>query len=157
MRPPPGPRCAPGGGAETVGTHEEVVEVAASASRVYAALTRFPELPAVLAGAEEVRHEAPNRLRWRARGIDGGPAEWTATIVENVPDRQISWEAEDPRGESRAFAIEPLGEGSSRVSMRVTGPAADAARDDLVRLRAWVEAGAPPASGAPGVTVPESR
>jgi uncharacterized membrane protein len=130
---------------------EQVLDLDVSPEEAYAALTRFEELPRVLAGAAEVRREAPNRLRWRAREPGDGPAEWTATITRNVPPRELAWEAEDPRGEARAFTIQAREGGGARVAMRVTGPASADAREDLVRLKRLVEAAGADAPGGAGV------
>jgi uncharacterized membrane protein len=75
-------------------TIEATIEVDVPVSTAYNQWTQFEEFPRFMQGVEEVRQLDDTRLHWVA-SVGGRRAEWDAKILEQHPDRQISWISED--------------------------------------------------------------
>ncbi len=139
-------------------TIEKTIEVYRSVSAVYGQWARFQDFPQFMQGIKEVKLLDDKRLRWKAE-IAGKVQEWDAEIIEQVPDRRISWSSisgarnlgtvtfvsltaaktrvilylsYDPEG-----IFENLGANLGMVSTRVTG--------DLDRFKEFVESRVAPA------------
>jgi uncharacterized membrane protein len=69
---------------------ESSIEVDVPVSAAYNQWTQFEEFPQFMQGVEEVRQLDDTRLHWVA-SVGGRRAEWDAKILEQHPDRQISW------------------------------------------------------------------
>jgi uncharacterized membrane protein len=92
------------------------IEVEAPVSVVYNQWTQFEEFPQFMAGVDEVRQLDDTRLHWVA-SIGGTRAEWDAKILEQHPDRQISWISEDGKKTRGTVTFEPIGESRTRVHL----------------------------------------
>ena len=66
------------------------IEVAVPVRVAYDQWTQFEEFPRFMEGVESVKQLDDRRLRWRAN-VAGKVEEWDAEIVEQTPDRVISW------------------------------------------------------------------
>ena len=97
-------------------TVEADIEVEAPVSVVYNQWTQFEEFPQFMAGVDEVRQLDDTRLHWVA-SIGGTRAEWDAKILEQHPDRQISWISEDGKKNRGTVTFEPIGESRTRVHL----------------------------------------
>jgi uncharacterized membrane protein len=77
-------------------------------------------------GVDHVQQLDDTRLHWVAT-IAGHKAEWDAKILEQHPDRQISWISEDGKKTRGTVSFEPRGPSSTliRLSMsyQAEGPA----------------------------------
>jgi uncharacterized membrane protein len=106
-------------GAATGGprTITESIEVDVPVATAYNQWTQFEEFPRFMDGVEEVRQLDDTRLHWVAT-VRGKRAEWDAKILEQHPDRQISWISEDGKKTRGTVIFEPVGE--SRTSIRLT-------------------------------------
>jgi uncharacterized membrane protein len=71
---------------------EKSIQVNVPVSTVYNQWTQFEEFPQFMGGVSEVRQIDDRTLHWIAE-IGGVKREWNATILEQVPDQQISWAA----------------------------------------------------------------
>jgi uncharacterized membrane protein len=98
-------------------TIEAAIEVDAPVSTVYNQWTQFEEFPEFMEGVEAVRQLDDTRLHWVAT-IAGNRAEWDAKILEQHPDRQISWISEDGKKTRGTVSFEPLG--PSRTLVRLS-------------------------------------
>jgi uncharacterized membrane protein len=96
---------------------ESSIEVAVPVSAVYNQWTQFEEFPQFMDGVEEVRQLGDTRLHWVA-SVGGRRAEWDAKILEQHPDRQISWISEDGKKNRGTVTFESLGE--SRTLIRLS-------------------------------------
>jgi uncharacterized membrane protein len=120
-------RVVPGQGANGTGisTIDEAIEVGVPVSTAYNQWTQFEEFPLFMEGVDDVRQQGDTRLHWVAT-IAGRTAEWDAKILEQHPDRQISWISEDGKKTRGTVTFEPIGEGRTliRLSMsyRAEGP-----------------------------------
>ena len=71
---------------------EKSVEVNVPVRTAYNQWTQFEAFPHFMEGVEEVRQIDDKRLHWRA-SIAGKTEEWDAKIVEQTPDRVVSWQS----------------------------------------------------------------
>jgi len=95
---------------------ESSIEVAVPVSAAYNQWTQFEEFPQFMDGVEEVRQLGDTRLHWVA-SVGGRRAEWDAKILEQHPDRQISWISEDGKKTRGTVTFESLGEKQTLVRL----------------------------------------
>ena len=139
-------------------TIEKIIEVDRPVSAVYGQWARSQDFPQFMQGIREVQMLDDKQLGWKAK-IGGKALEWDAEILEQVPDRRISWSSisgarnsgtvtfvsltpaktrvilylsYDPKG-----ILENLGANLGIVSTRVKG--------DLDRFKKFVESRVAPA------------
>jgi uncharacterized membrane protein len=70
------------------------IEVGVPVSTAYNQWTQFEDFPLFMEGVDHVQQLDDTRLHWVAT-IAGKRAEWDAKILEQHPDRYISWISED--------------------------------------------------------------
>jgi uncharacterized membrane protein len=140
------------GSGSTPRTIDESIEAKVPGSVAYNQWTQFEEFPLFMEGVEHVQQLDDTRLHWVAN-IGGQKAEWNAKIVEQHPDRQISWISEDGKKTRGTVTFEPLGAEKTRIrvsmSYQAEGPAeqlgstagldARRVRTDLKRFKELVE------------------
>ena len=95
---------------------ESSIEVDVPVSAAYNQWTQFEEFPKFMDGVEEVRQLGDTRLHWVA-SVGGRRAEWDAKILEQHPDRQISWISEDGKKNRGTVTFESLGESRTLVRL----------------------------------------
>jgi uncharacterized membrane protein len=107
-------------------TIEESIEVRVPVSTAYNQWTQFEDFPLFMEGLDHVQQLDDTRLHWVAT-IAGKTAEWDAKILEQHPDRQITWISEDGKKTRGTVSFEPRGEGRAVVrllmSYQAEGPA----------------------------------
>jgi uncharacterized membrane protein len=135
-----------------ISTIDESIEVAVPVSTAYNQWTQFEEFPLFMEGVDDVRQQGDTRLHWVAT-IGSQTAEWDAKILEQHPDKQISWISEDGKKTRGTVSFEPIGEGKTliRLSMsyQAEGPLeqlgsaagldAQRVRGDLKRFKELIE------------------
>ena len=104
------------GGGTTGRVIESSIEVLAPVSAAYNQWTQFEEFPQFMDGVEEVRQVGDTRLHWVA-SVGGRRAEWDAKILEQHPDRQISWISEDGKKNRGTVTFESLGEDRTLIRL----------------------------------------
>jgi uncharacterized membrane protein len=133
-------------------TIEESIEVNVPVSVAYNQWTQFEDFPLFMEGVDHVQQLDDTRLHWVATVV-GKKAEWDAKILEQHPDRQISWVSEDGKKTRGTVTFEPRAEGKTfvRLSMsyQAEGPAealgsaagldARRVRGDLERFKELIE------------------
>ncbi len=132
-------------GGKTATTVESGIEVDVPVSTAYNQWTQFEDFPLFMEGVDHVQQLDDTRLHWVAT-VAGKTAEWDAKILEQHPDRQISWISEDGKKTRGTVTFEPRGDSKTfvRVSMsyQAEGPAevlGSAAGLDARRVRADLE------------------
>jgi uncharacterized membrane protein len=132
-------------GGTTPRTIDESIEVGVPVSTAYNQWTQFEDFPLFMEGVDHVQQLDDTRLHWVA-SVAGKTNEWDAKILEQHPDRQISWVSEDGKKTRGTVTFEPLGEGRTliRLSMsyQAEGPAetlGSAAGLDTRRIRGDLE------------------
>jgi uncharacterized membrane protein len=133
-------------------TIDESIEVGVPVTTAYNQWTQFEDFPLFMEGVEHVQQLDDTRLHWVAK-VAGKTAEWNAKILEQHPDRQISWISEDGKKTRGTVTFEPFGEARTLVrlsmSYQAEGPAealgsaagldARRVRSDLERFKELVE------------------
>ncbi|MDQ3991952.1 MAG: SRPBCC family protein [Actinomycetota bacterium] len=102
-----------------MGRIEKDIEVEAPLSTVYNQWTQFEEFPRFMEGVERVEQVDDTTLRWEA-SIAGQRREWTADIIEQVPDKRIAWMA--TQGETQnggVVTFEPVDDSRTRIMLEV--------------------------------------
>ena len=69
---------------------EKTIEVEKPVDQVYAQWTQFEEFPKFMENVEHVRQLDDKHLEWKAK-VAGTARQWKAEIVEQQPNRVISW------------------------------------------------------------------
>jgi uncharacterized membrane protein len=142
----------PVGGGSTPRTIEESIEVDVPVLTAYNQWTQFEDFPLFMDGVDHVQQLDDTRLHWVAT-IAGKTHEWDAKILEQHPDRQISWISEDGKKTRGTVTFEPQGDNRTliRLSMsyQAEGPVealgsaagldAQRVRGDLERFKELIE------------------
>lgn len=137
----------------SVGTIEEQIEVDVPVTTAYNQWTRFEEFPRFMDGVDEVRQLDDTLLHW-AVTVGGKHAEWNAKIIEQEPDRRITWESTEGKQTRGTVTFEEAGPGRSRIRLHMSYTPEGAAeragsaigldtrrvRGDLERFRELIEA-----------------
>jgi uncharacterized membrane protein len=100
-------------------TIDESIEANVPVSLAYNQWTQFEDFPLFMEGVEHVQQLDDIRLHWVAK-IGGKTAEWDAKILEQHPDRQISWISEDGKKTRGTVTFEPRGEGKTLVRLSMS-------------------------------------
>jgi uncharacterized membrane protein len=97
--------------------HEKSVVVDRPVKVVYSQWTQFEDFPHFMEGVESVTQLDDKRLHWVAE-IAGTHREWDAEIVDQEPDRLISWRSIDGTPNAGTVSFEPEGNGT-RVTLEL--------------------------------------
>jgi uncharacterized membrane protein len=98
---------------------QETLEVEVPVATAYNQWTQFEDFPRFMDGVDDVRQLDDTRLHWVA-SIGGRRVEWDAKILEQHPDRQISWASEDGRKTRGTVSFEPLGDTRTLVTLSMS-------------------------------------
>jgi uncharacterized membrane protein len=107
-------------------TIDESLEVNVPVSVAYNQWTQFEDFPLFMEGVEHVQQLDDTRLHW-VTNVGGKKAEWDAKILEQHPDRQISWISEDGKKTRGTVTFEPFGQDKTRVRVSMSYQAEGAA------------------------------
>jgi uncharacterized membrane protein len=107
------------GNGSTSRTITESIEVNVPVSTAYNQWTQFEDFPLFMEGVEHVEQLDDTRLHWVAK-VGGKTAEWDAKILEQHPDKQISWISEDGKKTRGTVTFEPIGESRTRISLSMS-------------------------------------
>jgi uncharacterized membrane protein len=108
-----------GVGGKSPRTIDESIEVGVPVSVAYNQWTQFEDFPLFMEGVEHIQQLDDIRLHWVAK-VGGKTAEWDAKILEQHPDRQISWISEDGKKTRGTVTFEPRGEGKTLVRLSMS-------------------------------------
>ena len=99
-------------------TVDEQIDVDRPISTVYNQWTQFEDFPRFMEGVESVRQLDDVQLHWKA-SIGGVEREWDAMIVEQEPDRIISWQNTTGATNRGVVTFTPLGPEQTRVDFHL--------------------------------------
>lgn len=126
-------------------TISESIEVGVPVSTAYNQWTQFEDFPLFMEGVDHVQQLDDTRLHWVAM-VAGKKAEWDAKILEQHPDREISWISEDGKKMRGTVAFEERGPSRTLIylsmSYQAEGPmeaVGSAAGVDARRVRGDLE------------------
>ena len=108
--------AATGFGGSTPATVSEEIEVEVPVSTAYNQWTQFEQFPAFMDGVDSVTQLDDALLHWVAT-VGGRKAEWDAKIMEQEPDRRISWVSTDGKDTRGTVTFTPSD--ASRTILRV--------------------------------------
>jgi ribosome-associated toxin RatA of RatAB toxin-antitoxin module len=99
-------------------TVEESIDVAVPVSTAYNQWTQFESFPEFMGGVEAVTQLTATTNRWSAK-VGGVEREFETEIVEQQPDRKVSWRSVDGTTHAGTVDFESLGETTTRVNVRL--------------------------------------
>jgi uncharacterized membrane protein len=111
--PLPSPAVTPQ--AETV---EEQIEIDVPVSTAYNQWTQFEEFPKFMEGVERVDQLDDTLLHWVGT-VAGKRAEWDAKILEQEPDRKISWKSVGGKETQGTVHFEEAGPSRTKVRLQM--------------------------------------
>ena len=85
-------------------------------STAYNQWTQFEDFPQFMGGVKKVTQLSDDRLEWVAE-IAGVRRQWTAKILEQVPDRTVAWAATEGATNAGAVTFEDVGGGQTSVQL----------------------------------------
>jgi uncharacterized membrane protein len=100
-------------------TITESIEVNVPVSTAYNQWTQFEDFPLFMEGVDHVQQIDDTRLHWAAT-VAGKTAEWDAKILEQHPDKQISWISEDGKKTRGTVTFEPVGESKTLIRLSMS-------------------------------------
>jgi uncharacterized membrane protein len=112
--------------------------------QVYNQWTQFEEFPRFMEGVKEVKQLDDTRLHWVAE-IAGKEKQWTARILEQIPDHRIAWESESGEYTSGVVSFQALGPDRTRVTLEMIPK--DLSRTREIRLEWYQDASRTISSG----------
>jgi hypothetical protein len=96
---------------------EKRILVNVPVSTAYNQWTQFEDFPHFMGGVKSVKQTSDDRLEWVAE-IAGVRRQWTARVLEQIPDRKVAWAATE--GATNAGAVEFEDVGGGQTSLRLT-------------------------------------
>jgi uncharacterized membrane protein len=106
-------------GGSRVRVISDSIEVGVPVSTTYNQWTQFEDFPLFMDGVDHVQQLDDTRLHWVAT-IAGKQAEWDAKIVEQEPDRKISWVSEDGKKTRGAVTFEERGPARTLIRLSMS-------------------------------------
>jgi uncharacterized membrane protein len=98
---------------------QKSIDVDRPLHQVYNQWTQFEEFPRFMEGVKEVKQFDDTRLHWVAE-IAGKEKQWTAKIIEQIPDHRIAWESESGEYTSGVVSFQALGPDRTRVTLEIS-------------------------------------
>lgn len=95
---------------------EKRILVNVPVSTAYNQWTQFEEFPHFMGGVKSVKQTSDDQLEWVAE-IAGVRRQWTATVLEQIPDRKVAWAATDGATNAGAVEFEDVGGGQTSVQL----------------------------------------
>jgi hypothetical protein len=96
---------------------EKRILVNVPVSTAYNQWTQFEEFPHFMGGVKSVKQTSDDQLEWVAE-IAGVRRQWTAKVLEQIPDRKVAWAATE--GATNAGAVEFEDVGGGQTSLRLS-------------------------------------
>jgi uncharacterized membrane protein len=132
-------------------TIKESIDIAVPVRAAYNQWTQFEDFPRFMEGVKSVTQMDDTHLRWVA-AIAGIEREWTAEIIEQVPDQRIKWATHEGEHMIGLVTFEDI-TGGTRVTLTMeyqphdlTEKAGDTlgfvrrrVQGDLERFKAFIE------------------
>jgi len=107
------------GSGSTPRTITESIEVDVPVSTAYNRWTQFEDFPLFMEGVDYVEQLDDTRLHWVAT-VAGKKAEWDAKILEQHPEKQISWISEDGKTTRGTVTFEPVGDSGTLIRLSMS-------------------------------------
>ncbi|MGZ8691034.1 MAG: SRPBCC family protein [Aeromicrobium sp.] len=95
---------------------EKSILVNVPLSIAYNQWTQFEEFPHFMSGIKSVTQLEDERLNWVAE-LAGVRRQWTARILEQVPDKKVSWAATEGATNAGSVTFDDVGGGQTQVHL----------------------------------------
>ncbi|WP_026531762.1 SRPBCC family protein [Arthrobacter sp. H41] len=95
---------------------EKSIVVNVPVSTVYNQWTQFEEFPQFMSGVKSVSQLSDDRLEWIVE-IGGVRRQWEAKVLEQVPDRKVSWAATEGATNAGSVSFEDIGGTQTHVHL----------------------------------------
>ncbi len=132
---------------------EKSILVNVPVGTAYNQWTQFEDFPQFMGGIKSVKQLEDDRLEWVAE-IAGVRRQWTARIVEQVPDQKVAWAATEGATNAGEVTFEDVGGGQTSVHLTLEyepegllekvgdklNIVENQAEGDLDRFKAFIEA-----------------
>jgi uncharacterized membrane protein len=132
---------------------DQTIDVNVPLHAAYDQWTQFEDFPRFMEGVEQVHQLDDTTLEWHAK-VAGVEKSWRAKIVEQVPDRRITWVSTGGARNDGTVSFSSVSAQTTRVNLLLDvepdGPAETAGtalgvvrqrvRGDLERFRDFIEA-----------------
>jgi uncharacterized membrane protein len=99
-------------------TLKKSIDVNVPVRVAYDQWTQFEEFPRFMEGVESVQQLDDKRLHWRAK-VSGRVEEWDAEIVEQVPDRVITWRSTSGARNQGTVRFTPSDSGKTKLELEM--------------------------------------
>ncbi len=144
---------------------EKRIVVDVPAGTAYSQWTRFEEFPHFMNGVESVTRLSRDRLKWVAH-LAGVHRTWEARVLEQVPDRRVSWASTEGATNSGTVEFRDLGGNRTELALTLEYQPAGVvekvgnllhvvgrqAEHDLKKFKEFIEHGASAASAGSSAT-----
>ena len=97
---------------------EKSIEVDVPVRTAYDQWTQFEDFPSFMEGVKEVRQLDDKHLLWRAE-ILGRDVEWTADILQQIPDQRIAWHSTSGARNGGSVTFVPMGTAKTRLHLTI--------------------------------------
>ena len=97
---------------------KESIDVGVPLETAYNQWTQFTDLPSIMKGPQTVDQEEDDVTRWVAK-IGPSRRNWTAEILEQIPDERIVWESTDGTENRGAVTFHELDRNLTRVQVEM--------------------------------------
>jgi uncharacterized membrane protein len=94
------------------------IEVDVPVSTAYNQWTQFEDFPRFMEGIKHVRQIDDKTLEWTAE-VAGIERSWRAEIVDQTPDRRISWRSTSGARHNGVVSFEPPADNRTRVTLEM--------------------------------------
>jgi uncharacterized membrane protein len=98
---------------------QKSIEVNRPLSQVYNQWTQFEEFPRFMEGVKQVKQADDSRLNWVAE-VAGKEKQWTARIIDQIPDHRIAWESESGEYTAGVVNFQALAGDRTRVDLEMS-------------------------------------
>jgi len=95
---------------------EKEVEVNVPVTVAYNQWTQFEEFPKFMDGVEHVQQLDDTHIKWVAE-IGGQHREWQAEIIEQIPDKKISWKSIEGTPNAGTVTFDSIDSDTTRVNL----------------------------------------
>ena len=99
-------------------TIEDKIDVDVPVRTAYDQWTQFESFPEFMEGVKSVTQLDDKRLQWHAE-VMGKDLEWTAEIVEQVPDLRIAWQSTSGPRNMGLVSFTSLEPQKTRITLRM--------------------------------------
>jgi uncharacterized membrane protein len=94
------------------------VEVDVPVTTAYNQWTQFEDFPRFMEGVKSVRQLDDKTLEWKAE-IAEVERSWRAEIIDQIPDRRISWRSTSGTRNNGIVTFDQLGDNRTRVNLEI--------------------------------------